>query len=284
MVTCTFTNARRGALIVATEVSPEGAAGDILFTGVPSGTVSANGTLVVTDLTPGTYTTTAFDDESGLELTDVTCDDGASPTASSGDAVTRTAVYNLDAGETVQCLFSFEAPESETGAGGSADGGADGAPEGGINPFDNPDEALSDFPLPDELPPDAGSYGVPKAGPWTVTNLAGQMDCGVTSLGIPASPPETGVIEVLDDGQTLVGTSLQDDQAGPVTMSADPQIVGRYTGAAEGMEEGVPITIDYIWQVVTDEFIVGYLTSTFSAEGVTCSIYRPYELVYTGQE
>jgi hypothetical protein len=36
--------------------------------------------------------------------------------------------------------------------------------------------------------------------------------------------------------------------------------------------------------VVTDEFIVGYLTSTFSAEGVTCTIYRPYELVYTGQE
>lgn len=275
-------DATGGTVIITVETEPAGQGGVFQFTGVPTGTISAATTLVVTDLESGTYTTTEVDPAPDFELTAVECDDGESATASGGDAATRSAIYNLDAGETVRCVFRHEVV-GETNAGGPGSGSG-GSPAGVTNPFDDPDRDLAEFPLPEELPDDAGTYAVPKAGPWTVTNLAGQMDCGGTSLGMPVSPPENGVIEVLDGGQTLVGSSLQQDQTAPITMSADPGIVGRYTGAIGGTELGVPITINYVWQVVTDEYIVGYLTSSFTAEGATCSIYRPYVLTYAGEE
>jgi peptidyl-tRNA hydrolase len=286
MVTCVFRNARRGTLIVAAEVDSAESSGTFQYTGVPSGTISAGGTLIVTDLEPGTYTATEVDPAPDFELTEVTCDDGGSATLSSGDATTRSAIYNLDAGETVTCIFSHEVV-TETGTPGFSTGGnGDGTddPTDGVNPFDNPEEALTDFPLPDELPDDAGEYLVPKAGPWMVTNLSGQLNCGVTSLDIPASPPETGTLEVLDEGKTVVGSSLQEDQSVPITMSADPAVRGRYTGALDGVEQGIPVTINYVWQVVTEEYIVGYLSASFTSEGVTCKVYRPYELNYVGEE
>jgi len=287
MVTCEFTNARRGTIVVTAEVTPESATGSFRYTGVPSGTIEAGGTLVVADLSPGTYTTTEVDPEPDFELTEVACDDGDSATASSGDPQTRTAVVNLDAGETVRCTFIHEGETGPitggggTGTGSSSDEDGDGAPGGGTNPFEDPDSDMANFPLPAELPADAGSYQAPKAGPWEVTNFAGRLDCGVTALNIPASPPERGTIEVLDGGRTVVGTSLQEDEA-PITLSADPEIIGRYTGAVGGTEQGIPVTINYVWQVVTDEYVVGYLTASFTDQGVTCTVYRSYELRYVG--
>lgn len=199
--------------------------------------------------------------------------------------------FTLDAGETVRCTFSHKPAAGPhtggLGSGSSTDQGdedADGMPGDATNPFDDPDRDFADFPLPTELPPDAGSYTVPKPGPWVATSPADQMDCRITSLDIPASPPETGTLEVLDGGRTLVGSSLRDDQAAPVTGSADAEIIGRYTGAVDGTVQRVPIRINYVWRVVTDEYIVGYLTSSFTSEGVTCRIYRPHELTYAGQE
>ncbi|MDX1614519.1 MAG: hypothetical protein R3300_09430 [Candidatus Promineifilaceae bacterium] len=291
MVTCTFTNTRRGTLVVASETVPDGAAGDFLFTGVPSGTVSANGTLVAANLTPGTYTTTESDPAPEFELTAVECDDEASASPSSGDASTRTAVFNLDPGETVRCLFTNAQPGATvtptiTAGGATAGGpgtGQDGGSDGdGINPFVDPDADFNNFPEPSDLPPDAGTFAAPKPGPWTVTHYGGQLDCGVMTLAIPASPPESGVLEVLDGGQTVVGTGLEDAQGVSITMNASPAITGRYTGSFQATEQGVPITIDYFWQVVTDEHIVGFLTSSFTSEGVTCSIYRSFEMFYSG--
>jgi hypothetical protein len=288
MVTCAFTNTRRGTLVVANQVSPEGAEGNFLFTGVPSGTISANGTLVVANLTPGTYTTTEADPEPDFELTDVSCDDGGSVSTSSGDASTRTAIFNLDPGETVRCLFTntlVEPEEEPAAAGGGAAGegstGSEAELPSGTNPFEDPDPAMERFPLPEDLPPDAGTYAAPKPGPWSVVNHAGRMTCDAFSLDIPASPPESGILEVLDGGQTLIGSGLQEDQAS-ITMNAQPEITGRYTGAFEGMEQGVPVTINYFWQVVTDEYIVGFLTASVTSEGVSCEVYRSYELTYTG--
>jgi hypothetical protein len=82
----------------------------------------------------------------------------------------------------------------------------------------------------------------------------------------------------------VVGSSLQEDQSVPITMSADPAVRGRYTGALDGVEQGIPVTINYFWQVVTEEYIVGYLSVSFTSEGVTCKVYRPYELNYVGEE
>ncbi len=294
MVTCTFTNARRGTLVVASETVPDGADGNFQFTGVPSGTVSSNGTLVVANLTPGTYTTTEADPAPEFELTNVECDDGNSASASSGDAGSRTAVFNLDPGETVRCLFTNSKPSAEITptitAGGSTGGGAGETGEGpgdpggadGTNPFENPDPEMPNFPTPEPLPTGAGTFAAPKPGPWSVTHYGGQMDCGVMALAIPASPPESGVLEVLDGGATVIGTGLEDAQGVSITMNASPEITGRYSGQFSATEQGVPITIDYFWQVVTDEHVVGFLTSSFTAEGVTCSIYRSFEIFYTG--
>jgi hypothetical protein len=252
---------------------------------VPSGTIPANGTLVVANLPPGTYTTTEADPEPAFELTDVSCDDGDIGLASSGDASTRTAIFNIDPGETVQCLFTNELVETEEelakAAGGEGGTGSEAEVPGGTNPFDDPDPVMERFPLPEDLPPDAGTYPAPKAGPWSVVNYAGRMSCDNFSLDIPASPPESGILEVLDGGQTLIGSGLQGDEAS-ITMNAHPEITGRYTGAFEGREQGVPVTINYFWQVVTDEYIVGFLTASVTSEGVSCEVYRPYELNYTG--
>lgn len=170
-------------------------------------------------------------------------------------------------------------------AGGSSDGGTSNSeaepPSDGTNPFEDPDPDMENFPLPEVLPPGAGTFAVPKAGPWSAVNLAGQMACGGMSLDIPASPPENGILEVRDGGRTVIGTGLQEDQAS-ITVRADPEIRGRYSGSFEGMEQGVPVTIDYYWQVVTDEYIVGYLTASVTEQGVTCTVYRPFELTYTG--
>jgi hypothetical protein len=294
MVTCTFTNTRRGTAVVASQVVPDGASASFQFTGVPSGTTPANGTLVVTNLSPGTYTTTEVDPAPEFELTAVECDDGGSATASSGDPQTRSAIFNIDPGETVTCLFTNEMPGAVVTptltAGGATSGGNTGAnPAGpgsgsgaGTNPFENPGEYLPRFPLPSELPPGAGTFAAPRPGPWSVTNFEGQMACGSFSLAIPASPPESGILEVLDGGQTLIGTSLQETQSAPITMIADPDVNGLYTGSFQGMEQGVPVTINFFWQVVTDEYIVGYLTASVTAEGVSCEVYRSFEMIYTG--
>ena len=276
IVTCVFRNARRGTIVVRAEVASGGTEGSFQYTGVPTGTISTGGTLVVANIEPGTYTTTEVDPAPDFELTEVECDDSASATASSGDPVTRSAIFNVDPGETVTCTFIHETDDSPTGGGNGASTG------GGVNPFEQPDRYLADFPLPDPLPPDAGSAAVPKAGPWVATNFEGELDCGITSQTIPASPSETGTLEVLDGGQTVIGTSLQEDQAAPITMSADPAINGRYAGSVDGVQEEAPVTIDYYWQVVTEEYIVGYLISSFTSEGVTCAVYRPYELRYNG--
>lgn len=288
MVTCTFVNTRRASAVVAVEVEPAGADGTFLFTGVPSGTIAAGGTLLVADLRPGTYSTTEADPTPDFTLTAVDCDDGSGGTASSGDAASRTAIFNLDAGETVTCTFRNEtasaepSPGSSAGTGSNSDGD-DGTRDDGTNPFERPDPALEAFPLPDDLPPDAGTYLVPRPGPWTATNFAGEMDCGVTSIALSAEPAESGEIEVLAGGATVIASGVSGGAQVDITMNADAAIAGRYAGSFQATEQGVPVTIDYYWQLVTDEHIVGYLTSTFSAEGVSCSVYRPFELRYAGE-
>jgi hypothetical protein len=288
MVHCTFTNTRRGAAVIASETIPSGAEGLFQFTGVPSGTIPGNGTLVVADLQPGTYTSTEVDPAPDFEITEVTCNDGASATASSGDAATRTAIFNVDPGETVRCLFTNARPGAEitptlTAGGTTGEPGTGESPPstGGRNPFADPDDAMVNFPLPDDLPPDAGTYAVPKPGPWSVTNYQGQLDCGVTNLTIPASPPESGTLEVLDGGETVVGTGVQEGQAS-ITLYAHAEITGRYSGSFQGAEQGVPVTIAYYWQVITDEHIVGFLTASVDSQGVTCTVYRSFEMFYTG--
>jgi hypothetical protein len=108
------------------------------------------------------------------------------------------------------------------------------------------------------------------------------MNCSTFSLAIPAGPPESGVLDVQDGGRTVIGIGLESAQGVSITMTANPDIKGRCTGAFQGVEQGVPVTINYCWQVVTDEYVIGYLTASLTYQGITCTVQRPYEMRYTG--
>ena len=55
-VTCTFTNTKRGTIIVEKQTSPERGAGSFTFTGDAAGSIGDDGQIVVAGLAPGTYT------------------------------------------------------------------------------------------------------------------------------------------------------------------------------------------------------------------------------------
>jgi len=105
-ITCTFENTKRGTIIVEKQTLPDGAPGSFTFTGTAAGTISDNGQIVVSDLVPGTYTSTESDPTPSFDLTSIVCDDGSSQTPSSGDVATRTATFKVDPGETVKCVFT----------------------------------------------------------------------------------------------------------------------------------------------------------------------------------
>jgi len=121
-----------GTLIVSVETEPAGAGGRFAFSGVPTcpyigadgetfmpgneGTegkeavgvvrcVPGGGAVSLGGLSPGTYTTTELNPAPDFDVTEVRCDDGDSPRPSAGDGNSRTAVFNLDPGETVNCTF-----------------------------------------------------------------------------------------------------------------------------------------------------------------------------------
>jgi hypothetical protein len=106
-VTCTFTNTKRGTIIVEKQTNPNGAPGLFTFTGTAADTIADNGTITVANLVPGTYTSTEADPSPILfALTSIVCNDGTSANPSTGDLATRTATFNLDPGETVKCTFT----------------------------------------------------------------------------------------------------------------------------------------------------------------------------------
>jgi uncharacterized repeat protein (TIGR01451 family) len=101
VVTCTFTNTQLGTIVVEKQTSPDGAAGSFSFSGDAAGAIGDGGQIVVPNLVPGTYTSTEATLE-GWQLTAIACDDDDS----SGSLATRTATFELEAGEVVKCTFT----------------------------------------------------------------------------------------------------------------------------------------------------------------------------------
>ena len=104
-VTCVFTNTKRGSIVVEKQTIPDGAAGTFAFSGDAAGSIGDNGQIVVSNLLPGTYTSTEATAE-GWNLTSIVCND----VNSTGSVGTRTATFSLQAGETVKCTFSNVKP------------------------------------------------------------------------------------------------------------------------------------------------------------------------------
>ena len=102
-VTCTFSNVvQGGTIIVEKQVFPTGAVDAFAFAGDAAGTIGNGGQIVVSDLAPGTYTSTEADPGPDFQLTAITCDDDNS----NADLTTRTATFQLDPNETVKCTFT----------------------------------------------------------------------------------------------------------------------------------------------------------------------------------
>ena len=78
-VTCTFTNTKRGTIIVEKQTSPDGAAGNFTFTGTAAGTIADNGTITVANLVPGTYTSTETDPAPNFDLGAITATTAPAP-------------------------------------------------------------------------------------------------------------------------------------------------------------------------------------------------------------
>jgi hypothetical protein len=100
-VTCTFTNTQLGTVIVEKQTLPDGSLQTFDFTGNVAGTIGDGGQIVLGNLLPATYTSTETPVE-GWALTSIVCDDGNS----TGDTGTGQATFNLEAGETVTCVFT----------------------------------------------------------------------------------------------------------------------------------------------------------------------------------
>ena len=98
-VTCTFTNTKRGSVVVKKVMV--GGTGSFSYTGTPSGTIAVNNGTISAEVVPGQYTSTERQ-RPVWDLTSIVCDD----VNSTGSVGTRAATFNVEAGETVTCTFT----------------------------------------------------------------------------------------------------------------------------------------------------------------------------------
>jgi hypothetical protein len=101
VVTCTFTNTQRGAIVVAKETLPDGSQETFHFTGAVDSWLYDGTSTGAVEVLPGTYSVTE-EAKAGWDLTGISCSD----TDSTGDVGTATATFNVDPGEVVTCTFT----------------------------------------------------------------------------------------------------------------------------------------------------------------------------------
>jgi len=256
----------------AISVVVEGAAppASFMFEGIINGSVMAGASISTGNLTPGDYAATESGGTPGYELVSISCDDDNSQ----GHINTRTSRFIIDGDESVNCVYLYRQTA------------IDNAPSGPAAPTtpatSQPDEPQESAPEPDSPvtgacpPPDR----VPRAGVWMVSNLPGTMVCG--PMNMPLKPSrEPGTLTIKDCGWTVVGSGFSDDTA-DLTMRATDSSGSQYKGTIGGMQDGIPMEIDFTWSVQSDSFITGDLHSEVTQQGMTCRMSRPYEMKFTG--
>lgn len=101
-VRCTFTNTKRGTVVIEKQTVPDGSPGSFTFTGVASGEIGDGGQLTAVGLQAGTYSAQEGDPVPAFDLESIVCNDQNS----TGDLVSRTATIRVEPGETVRCVFT----------------------------------------------------------------------------------------------------------------------------------------------------------------------------------
>ena len=255
-----------GEAIVEVEAPAAYGAGSFAFEGTPAGTAAGGGSVAAATLASGRHESRLVVSPPDLQLVDISCDDVLSTTPSTGDTASGIAAFNIDAGETVSCVFVFSAVISQSGSSGTGEPGSGGPGSGG-----------------GDVDCDATAIA-PVQGPWSVSNHTGRMVCngpaGSMDMPLKAST-EDGTIKVTNCGWTIVGTGMADDTA-PLEMHAVDRDSGRYLGEVGGSQDGIPMTIKFDWALRSETWIEGSLSSTVSQQGMTCTMSRSFELRYAG--
>ncbi len=103
-VSCTYVNTQRGSIQIEKQTSPDGSTQSFSFTGAIITSLQDGQQSSIVSVPPGQYTVTEGG-VSGWDLTGISCNDGGSAVPSTGDLATRTATFNVAAGEAVLCTF-----------------------------------------------------------------------------------------------------------------------------------------------------------------------------------
>ena len=99
-VTCTYENTKQSRIEIEKQTVPNGDPETFVFTGDVAGTLGDEGS-AGENVAPGSYSSTETV-PGGWDLTSIVCDDENS----SGDASTGVASFEVEAGETVRCVFT----------------------------------------------------------------------------------------------------------------------------------------------------------------------------------
>lgn len=146
-----------------------------------------------------------------------------------------------------------------------------------VNPFEDPDPDLADLPIPDDLPPGAGTFAAPREGTWLATTGAGTVTCDGFSIPIPSSAGDSGTL-----ASTGAGFTFSAGDAVIIELTPVDGILGRYAGTAVTFAEGVELTSDLVLQVVTDTLLVGTYAGVAVIDGTTCTVERSLEMTFSG--
>jgi prealbumin domain-containing protein len=237
-VTCTFTNEPdTGTIIIEKDVNPEPDETNFVFSDNIPGCVVADldddpgsttpNTFTCTDVPAGTYTVTESD-PSPYALASINCDDPDDESTVSGS----TATIDLDAGETVGCVFVNTPPGSIT-----IRKETDPADDrqfsftGSLGTFALRDGESMTF---DDL--EAGDYTVTEVEPsgWSVTRI----DCG--AAGAPTDVNSVIIQIAADQSITCTFENTADDQPPPATATKPPPVIKPPATGDGGLADGSP--------------------------------------------
>ena len=106
-VTCTFTNTKRGTIIVEKQTIGCDGTETFQFTGDAAGTILAGVPIIVENLVANQSYRATESSDPAFDLSGIACvDSDVNGVPSSGDIGSRTATFRVDPGETVKCTFT----------------------------------------------------------------------------------------------------------------------------------------------------------------------------------